>query len=138
MLRRLPAMVERRRDNAAALVDALRPYPSMRTPVPAAHIKHSYYRFYTYAVPERLREGWTRDHLIGAFNAEGIPCFSGACSEIYLEKAFLEEWRPAQRHPVAKELGETCVMFLVHSKVGDSEIRDMRTAIDKVLSVATL
>ena len=40
--------------------------------------------------------------------------FSGSCSEIYLERAFPPEWRPQQRLAVARELGETSLMFLVH------------------------
>ena len=39
-------------------------------------------------------------------NARGVPCFSGSCSEVYLEKAFDGTgFRPEKRLPVAKELG---------------------------------
>jgi hypothetical protein len=41
-----------------------------------------------------------------SITAEGIPCYSGSCSEIYLEKAF-DGIGPHRRLPVAKELGET-------------------------------
>lgn len=45
----------------------------------------------------------------------GLPCFSGSCSEVYLEKAFDNTlWRPAQRLENAKPLGETSFMFVVH------------------------
>jgi dTDP-4-amino-4,6-dideoxygalactose transaminase len=56
-------------------------------------------------------------------NARGVPCFSGSCSEVYLEKAFDGTgWRPEQRLPVAKRLGETSLMFLCHPTLSQSEI----------------
>ena len=57
---------------------------------------------------------WNRQRILEAINAEGVPCFVGSCSEIYLEKAFLEPMRPAHRLTVARDLGETSLMFLVH------------------------
>ena len=30
--------------------------------------------------------GWSRDRIIKEINKLGIPCFSGSCSEVYLEK----------------------------------------------------
>ena len=40
-----------------------------------------------------------------------------------LEKAFDGTgWRPAERLPVARELGETSLMFLVHPTLGVDEI----------------
>lgn len=67
---------------------------------------------------ETLRkiEGLSRSKfIIEAVNAEGIPCFTGSCSEIYLEKAFDQgHLRPRKRLQVAKVLGDTSLMFLVH------------------------
>ena len=49
---------------------------------------------------------------------QGVPSFSGSCSEIYLEKAFLDaELGPTAALEVAKELGETSLMFLIHPGV---------------------
>jgi dTDP-4-amino-4,6-dideoxygalactose transaminase len=48
-------------------------------------------------------------------NERGIACTVGSCSEIYLEKAFIDRgWGPQQRLPVARTLGETSLMFMVH------------------------
>jgi dTDP-4-amino-4,6-dideoxygalactose transaminase len=56
-------------------------------------------------------------------NARGVPCFSGSCSEVYLEKAFDDTgFRPQSRLPVAKELGETSLMFLCHPTLTQEEI----------------
>lgn len=71
-----------------------------------------------------------------AINAEGIPCYSGSCSEIYLEKAFPDAARPSQRLPVAKQLGETALMFLVHPTLSDDDMHDTADAVAKVLAVA--
>ena len=71
-----------------------------------------------------------------AILAEGIPCFAGSCSEIYLEKAFTPELRPTERLKVAKELGETSLMFLVHPTLSETEMYDTCQAVAKVLSAA--
>ena len=43
---------------------------------------------------------------------------------MYLEKAFDHTgWRPENRLPAAKELGETSLMFLVHPTLTENEIQ---------------
>src|SRR5262249_37989971 len=111
--------------------------PALRTAVPATDICHAYYKFYCYVRPERLKPEWSRDRVMAAIVAEGIPCFSGTCSEIYLEKAFPEVMRPAQRLKTARELGETSLMFLVHPTLSDDDMADTCRAVEKVLAVAT-
>ena len=88
-----------------------------------------------------VRNGWELDGA-GIFTsgvaAEGFPCFSGSCSEIYLEKAFPEDMRPAQRFQVARQLGETSLMFLVHPTLSEQDMLDTACAVEKVLQSATL
>lgn len=80
--------------------------------------RHGCYKFYAYLRPERLPAGWDRDAIVGAIEAAGFPAYQGSCSEVYLEKAFDgTSWRPAERLPVAKLLGETSIMFLVHPTI---------------------
>ena len=72
-----------------------------------------------------------------ALMAEGIPCGSGSCSEIYLEKAFDQgALRPKERLPVARQLGETSLMFMVHPTLSVDDMEDVVRAMDKVMSVA--
>jgi dTDP-4-amino-4,6-dideoxygalactose transaminase len=72
-----------------------------------------------------------------ALMAEGIPCGSGSCSEIYLEKAFDQgSLRPRERLPVAKQLGETSLMFMVHPTLSVDDMEDVVRAMDKVMRVA--
>lgn len=53
----------------------------------------------------------------------GVWCYQGSCSEVYLEKAFDRvPGRPSKRLPMAKELDETNLMFLVHPTLTSEEI----------------
>lgn len=136
LLRKLPELISRRRELAGLLTERFAAMPALRVTCPPDHLTHAYYKYYVFLEPARLREGWTRQRIIDAINAEGVPCFSGSCSEIYLEKAFPPELRPPERLPVAKELGETTLMLLVHPTLTDADMQDTSDAVDKVLSVA--
>ena len=82
-----------------------------------------------------LQPGWNRERIIIAINAEGIPCFTGSCSEIYLEKAFdADGMRPEKRLPVAEELGDTAMMFLVHPTLSEKDMWNMVKAVEKVMA----
>jgi dTDP-4-amino-4,6-dideoxygalactose transaminase len=135
-LSRLAESVERRRSLAAFLDAHFSRIPTLRVPVQPPDVFHSFYKYYVYLRPERLRPEWGRQRIIEAINAEGVPCMAGSCSEIYLERAFPHEWRPKERLRVARELGETSLMFQVHPTLGESEMRDVADAVAKVLSVA--
>jgi dTDP-4-amino-4,6-dideoxygalactose transaminase len=114
-LAKLATSVAQRRKNAHMLSAGFSSQDALRVTVPSADIGHAYYKYYAFVRPECLRSGWTRDRIIQAINDLGVPCFSGSCSEIYLEKAFNGTgFRPLARLPVARELGETSLMFLVH------------------------
>jgi dTDP-4-amino-4,6-dideoxygalactose transaminase len=136
-LARLDQSIARRRANAGILIDEFSSIDALRVPVPVPDVKHSYYKFYCYVRPERLAPGWNRDRVMEAVSKEGIPCFSGSCSEIYLEKAFPAEYRPATRYSIAKELGETSLMFLVHPTLSEEDMRQTAAAVRKVMDVAT-
>jgi dTDP-4-amino-4,6-dideoxygalactose transaminase len=137
LLRKLPQMVEKRRRLAAILTERFSQLPALRVTVPSAEIRHSYYKYHVFLRPERLRDNWTRQRIINAINAEGIPCVSASgSSEIYLEKAFPEAMRPQRRLPTAQETAETAMIFLVHPTLSDSDMHDTADAVGKVLSVA--
>ena len=74
---------------------------------------------------------------MAAISENGVPCFSGSCSEIYLEKAFPTEWRPDCRFPVAKQLGETSLMFLVHPTLSRANMQDIANIVTDVMNEAT-
>lgn len=79
--------------------------------------------------------GWSRDRIIAEINELKVPCFSGSASEVYREKAFDNTGlRPAEPLPVAKQLGETSLMFLVHPTLTESEIEQIVQAIEQVFT----
>ena len=136
-LSKLPRWLSIRRKYAQILTDEFAALPGLRVTVPPKYIEHAYYKYYAFVRPEALRPEWSRDRIIETINAEGIPCFSGSCSEIYLEKAFPVEWRPKSRLPVARELGETSLTFLLHPTLTEEHIRATCAAVKKVMSIAT-
>ena len=134
VLRKLDAWVDRRRRNAEILIEELAAIPCLRVPIPPQHVRHAYYKFYLFVRPELLRPGWSRDRILAALQAENVPCGTGVCPEIYLEKVFRDrDLGPAERLPVARELGETSLMLPVHPTLGEEDVRAMARAVRKVL-----
>ncbi|QNU61648.1 DegT/DnrJ/EryC1/StrS family aminotransferase [Vreelandella titanicae] len=85
--------------------------------------KHAAYKCYVFIDPRRLKSGWDRERILNEINSCGVPCFSGSCSEVYLEKAFAKDGLPPQvRLPVARELGQTSLMFLCHPTLTQEEV----------------
>jgi dTDP-4-amino-4,6-dideoxygalactose transaminase len=69
--------------------------------------------------------------------AAGGTCFSGSCSEVYLEKAFADDGlQPAERLPVAKELGKTSLMFLVHPTLSEKDMLQTANIVREVMQKA--
>lgn len=136
-LRKLPMWVEKRRKHAAILTKSFSDLPGLRVTTPPEHVGHAYYKYYAFVRPEALRPEWNRDRIMEAICAEGVSCFSGSCSEIYLEKAFPSEWRPRERFSAARELGETSLMFLVHPTMTAEEIQATCAAVRNVMRAAT-
>ena len=122
-LRKLSGWVSRRRDHARALRRALSRAGGLRIPEPSGDAWHACYRLYAFVEPEQLREGWDRDRIMSEIAAAGVPCSVGSCSEIYLEKAFVDRgWGPTQRLPIARELAQTSLAFLVHPTLAPAAI----------------
>lgn len=137
-LRRMPDWHARRVANANSIWDAARGLPGLRVPVVPSDVEHAAYKCYVFVEPQALKSGWDRDRIMAEINARGVPCYSGSCSEVYLEKAFDGTgWRPAERLPVARELGETSLMFLVHPTLGAGEIRKTCEVLSDVMRQAT-
>jgi dTDP-4-amino-4,6-dideoxygalactose transaminase len=137
-LRKMSEWTARRSQIAARLRCEMNKFGNaVRVPTPEAYIVHAYYRLYAYVRPEGLRPGWSRDRIVQAFSENGMPLFQGSCSEVYLEKAFDgTKLRPAERLPVARELGETSLMFLTHPTITDNQIDAYCDVINSVFSEA--
>ncbi|RWO35495.1 MAG: DegT/DnrJ/EryC1/StrS family aminotransferase [Mesorhizobium sp.] len=136
-LRKIEAWHETRTRNAEAILEAARNSAVLRVPDMPDHVEHGWYKCYVFVRPEVLKADWTRDRLIAEIVARGVPCYSGSCSEIYLEKAFDSTgWRPAERLPIARQLGETSLMFLVHPTLTGAEIEKTQSVIAELSALA--
>jgi hypothetical protein len=136
-LRKLTLWSATRRKYAKMLTESFAAVPGLRVSIPPAYIEHAYYKYYAFVCPEMLRPEWTRDRIIEEIKDAGVQCFSGSCSEVYLEKAFPTEWRPANGLSVARELGETSIMFLVHPTLTKENICATGEVVKKVMLLAT-
>jgi dTDP-4-amino-4,6-dideoxygalactose transaminase len=136
VLKKVPGWIEIRRKYAAMLTRCFSQIRALRVTMPPGNIEHAYYKYYVFLRREELRPGWDRDRIAAAISSEGPPCFSGSCSEIYLERAFPAEWRPETRLPVARELGETSLMFLIHPTLTEEHIAATCTSVEKVMAEA--
>ena len=137
-LRRMQDWHDERLRNARAIWNMACTLPGLRVPSLPPEIEHAAYKCYVFIEPEALKPGWSRDRILQDINALGVPCYSGSCSEVYLEKAFDNTgWRPETRLPIAGELGETSLMFLVHPGLSEAEIKLACGALTKVMNSAT-
>jgi dTDP-4-amino-4,6-dideoxygalactose transaminase len=150
-LRRMENWQTLRAKNARAIAHACSNFSALIVPKFKCHINlctndcpaqqgcsHANYKFYAYVNPSQLNDGWTRDKIIDAINAEDVPCYQGSCSEVYLEKAFdTTGWRPSNRLANARHLGETTLMFLVHPTLTELEIQKTCDVISNVMRKAS-
>lgn len=128
---------ESRTASAERIWSTARDLKGLRSPTIPDEITHAAYKCYVFIEPAKLIEGWSRDRILEEITARGVPCFSGSCSEVYLEKAFDNTgWRPSERLPVARELGETSVMFLVHPTLSEAEIEKTCSVLKEVINLA--
>nr|WP_154745366.1 DegT/DnrJ/EryC1/StrS aminotransferase family protein [Pseudomonas karstica] len=124
--------------NSERIWSCARQLSGLRVPLLPEGSVHAAYKCYVFVEPEQLKPEWSRDRIMSEISAMGVPVFSGSCSEVYLEKAFDGTgWRPENRLAIAKELGETSLMFLVHPTVTRSEIDKTCTVLGEVMTLAT-
>jgi len=137
-LKKLPEWRRQRQEHARILNACFAGFCALRTTLPPPGIEHAYYKYYVFVRPEQLKPGWDRDRIVKEIVDLGVPCFSGSCSEIYLEKAFESEGlRPESRLPAAVELGNTSLMFQVHPGLSRASIMDTCHAVETVLKRAS-
>lgn len=137
-LQRMPSWHSARLANAERIWAVASGLSGLRVPKIPVGIDHAAYKCYVFVEPGELAEGWTRDRILGEISSRGVPCFSGSCSEVYLEKAFDGTgFRPAERLAVARELGDTSLMFLVHPTLTVAEIDRTCSVLKAVMQLAT-
>lgn len=139
-LQRMPEWTVARQANCRAIWETAASLPGLRVPVVPEDIGHAGYKCYVFVDEAAFNEpvAGVRDQIMNAVVAKGVPCFSGSCSEVYLEKAFTSlGLGPEERLPVAKALGESSLMFLVHPTLTEAEIDKTCEVLRKVMSDVT-
>ena len=134
-LQKMPEWTQLRNTNMHRVLASFENNPYFTVAKPPASYIHAAYKAYVQLNTAQLPEGWSRDRIMAEINALGVPCFSGSCSEVYLEKAFDgTPWRPEQRLINAKSLGESSLMFLVHPTLSESNMQKTVDSIQQVIS----
>lgn len=134
-LKQMPKWLQQRNSNAAAIFEVCRKFDFIRVPEIPKGITHACYKCYVFVEQDKLPNNITRDDIIERINAQGVPCYSGGCFEVYKEKAFDNTtFRPAKSLTNAQALGDTSLMFLVHPSLTPIEVTRMITTIGQVLS----
>lgn len=124
-LKRMPEWTKVRNQNMELILSTFENTPYFTVHRSSEDYVHAAYKCYVQVNIEALPQGWDRDRIMHEINALGTPCYSGSCSEVYLEKAFDNTpWRPKTRLKNAKKLGETSLMFLVHPTLTKDDIDD--------------
>ncbi|MEW6983703.1 DegT/DnrJ/EryC1/StrS family aminotransferase [Colwelliaceae bacterium 6471] len=134
-LKRMTEWTAKRQENAARIVAVCRNYSWLSVPELPKHVKHANYKLYINLKIELLPSNWSRDGIIAAITAQGVPCYPGSCSEVYREKAFDNTpFRPIRPLVNAQKLGESSLMFLVHPTLTDAEMTKTRAVIEHVFA----
>ena len=137
-LKRMPEWHKRRLEIANTIWSAARALSGLRVPEIPDHVEHAAYKCYVFVRPDALKSGWDRDRIMAEINELGVPCYSGSCPEVYLEKAFDGTgYRPEKRLPIARELGETSLMFLCHPTLTADEVAKTCQVLESVMRRAT-
>jgi dTDP-4-amino-4,6-dideoxygalactose transaminase len=138
-LKKLTDWNRKRSLNAARIAQALSKFSAVTVPLPDDQIQHAYYRLYAFIDSEFLAPDWDRDRIMREIGAEGIPCFSGSCPELYEESAFeASGLRPKSSLPNAAVLGTGSLAFLVHPTLTSDDIDRTCAVIDAVLTNASI
>lgn len=137
-LKKLPYWIERRNAHANKIIEVLKTYRFIDAPVYQSGV-NAYYRCYAKIQSEFsatvINNMSLRDFLINEFEKALVPCFSGACSEIYREKLFKSsDLSPKFRLKNAAYFSDNAFCFLVHHTITDEQIGNMISAIGNVLA----
>jgi dTDP-4-amino-4,6-dideoxygalactose transaminase len=136
-LRQLDHWVDQRRSNAHAYNRVLADVDGIRLTIPPEHVSHSYYKYYFFVEPNALKSDWDRDRIVAEVVERGVPCFTGACPEIYREEAFHGLYGDHPTLPVAASLGATSVLLNVHPGITVEHCEQAANVISEVFALAT-
>lgn len=135
-LTQLEDWITARRNNAQLLRELFSQIESVRIEEPPEYMRHSYYKYYAFLKTHRMKHENQRERIMEALTERGVPVFTGGCSEIYLEKSFQQAgFSPSARLPIARQIGDTSLMFLVHPTITEKEMVVVSSCIEEVFAV---
>ena len=134
-LRNLEGWVATRRRNAQFLWDEANRNSCIEDfDIDETVYSHAAYKAYLFLNSSALKGNWNRDKVVDEISDLGIPCYAGICPEVYREKGISNlGYGPTKRLPVAKMLGETSMMFLVHPGITPENMVEVRDCVNRVL-----
>jgi dTDP-4-amino-4,6-dideoxygalactose transaminase len=136
-LRKMAEWTRVRAANSARIEAVCEKFDLIRQVELPATMEHGFYKHYCFVRPQLLAPGWSRDRIVDEILAAGVPCYQGSCSEVYLEKAFDGmPFKPERSLPVARELGETSLMFLIHPTLTQQDLDVTCAVIEDILAQA--
>jgi dTDP-4-amino-4,6-dideoxygalactose transaminase len=122
-LQRMPDWHTKRLANLKKIEVAVNSIAALRMPQVPEHIEHGAYKAYVFLELRVLASGWDKERIVTEIRARGVPCYAGACPEMYREKAFDDTgWRPDKPLPVTHALGRTSLMLLIHPTLTENEM----------------
>ena len=135
---KLPGWLAARSRNAKIYEQALAGFGCVRLQKIPQDTVHSFYKYYCFVRPEKLKGGWDRDRIAAEISARGVPCFSGTCWNVSAEKAFvlagLEKTK--EELPNAFALKNSAMMFLTHPTLEPDDLYAACEIIKEVLGAA--
>lgn len=136
-LAKLDAWIKRRNEIAQRLISALSQASFISFPsVSHADVTHAYYRVYGLISLDNQTDAEQhtfRNAFVERLTQLGLPCFSGSCSEIYLEKAF-ESYYDGHRRVNAKQYAERAFCLLAHPTMTDGQVSQAVKLIETLLA----
>ena len=137
-LEKLDEWVLKRLSSYEYLISKLKGTKGIILPKIPKNIKHATYRMYIYLDFKKIKKHKNVRKIIKMINDQGVPCSTGACSEIYNELVFKKYFKkPFKRLANAKLSDQTSVAFFVNPFTKKKEINYMADVIKKVFSKIT-
>jgi dTDP-4-amino-4,6-dideoxygalactose transaminase len=140
-LAKLPKWIEKRNEHAETIIEVLKTFEFLNVPtfINRPGNVNAYYRLYAIIKEDYksiiLANETLRDAIVNQLVSAGVPCFFGACAEVYREKLFVDAgYHPKSTHTNAHYFSNHAFCFLVHHTITASEIQHIATLIKHVLS----
>jgi dTDP-4-amino-4,6-dideoxygalactose transaminase len=134
-LQKLPEWNHARAKNAGRIIAGLQERSSLEFQTVPEGMHHAWYRLPLTIDQDKLKDGWDRDRVMLAVNAEGIACTVGSCPALYREKAYLGPDAPVLS-PKSEKLGKDSMVLLCHPTLDDEYLDATVAAFNKVLAIA--